>query len=93
MCWVEGRKCVLGAGQRPFLGRCGGPFCKWRVETILSWRRVFHFKEAKTSETILRVCVGGGPSLYTGDTFLRAGEFPYRREGSSFFLVKGQGLL
>ena len=65
----------MEAGQRPFRGRCGGPFCKWSVETILSWRGVFHFKEAKTTETILRVCLWGGPSLYMEDTFLRAGEF------------------
>lgn len=53
----------MGAGQRPFRARYGGLSANG-VETILSWRGVFHFKEAKTAETILG-CNVGVPSLYT----------------------------
>ena len=35
----------------------------------------------------------GRPSLYMGDTSESGRVFPYRTEGSDFFLVKGQGLL
>lgn len=55
---------------------------------------MFPFGEAKTTKTILSVC--GGPSLYKGETILRAGEFFLTEgrscsEGGGFFLVKGQG--
>lgn len=54
----------MGAGiQRPFRARYGGLFCKWSVETILSWRGVFHFKEAKAFR-MTSVCLWGSVLIH-----------------------------